>query len=91
MITKIKEKLKEKVTKVKDVLPQSLRPGATSRPSSRINTRPTTPIPTAESNVPIGTGDNRHATTPIAAGEGAYEGPSGASRLPATATCDSRP
>jgi hypothetical protein len=91
MTTKIREKLRDKVTKVKDVLAQSLRPGATSRPSSRISTRPTTPIPTAESNLPIGTEENRLASAPIAAGEGAHEGPSGAFHLPATVTCDSRP
>jgi hypothetical protein len=86
MKTKIRETVKGKVIKFKDAA-RNLWPGATSRPSSRISTRPTTPIPNAESNLPIGTEERRLVSAPIAAGEGAYAGPSGASRLPATATC----
>jgi hypothetical protein len=90
MKPKIRETVKGKVIKFKDAA-RNLWPGATGRPSSRMSTRPTTPIPTAGSNLPIGTEERRLVSAPIAAGEGANEGPSGASHLPATVTCDSRP
>jgi hypothetical protein len=90
MRRKIAEKVKGGVTKVKDAA-QSLRPSVTSRPSSRISTRPTTPIPTTESNLPNGTEENRLASAPIVVDEGAQDGPSGASRLPVIATRNSRP
>jgi hypothetical protein len=83
---KFTEKIKGRLAKHKDDS-QSLRPGTASHPSSRISTRAPSPMPTAESILPVGTEDSASTSR----GKEAHEGPSGASRLLATTICDSFP